>query len=102
MSDADVLSRPVVGVSALEALAHEYRGLGGIRIAVLIRARPGAVYFQVFGAAGGELKPEAEAELTPVAEVIARIADDSAMPLLLCGDGLVRSGRIGICRRRAV
>src|SRR5438105_4947992 len=45
---ADVLNRPVAGVSALEALAYEYRGLEGFRITPVIRARPGAVYSQVF------------------------------------------------------
>jgi universal bacterial protein YeaZ len=51
---ADHLNKPLVGVSALEAIASGYCGLGFDLVVPTIRARPGAFYFAGFNGMDGK------------------------------------------------
>jgi len=80
---ASVLDKPVVGVSSLEAVASAYFGVGDGLIVPIIRARPGAVYTQVFNGVG---QAQGTPEMVSAAELPERL--QNAKKILFCGDGL--------------
>lgn len=80
---ASVLDKPVVGVSSLEAVASVYSGLTEGLIVPVIRARPGAVYTQVFDGMG---QAQGAPEMIPATELPERL--QNAGKVLFCGDGL--------------
>jgi tRNA threonylcarbamoyladenosine biosynthesis protein TsaB len=81
---SDLLGKPAVGVSALEAQAFPFVGGHADRLVSIIRARPGAVYVaQYDGRAGDELS--APAMLT-AAEVEVLISEWKGLTVTICGD----------------
>jgi tRNA threonylcarbamoyladenosine biosynthesis protein TsaB len=82
---ADLLAKPVVGVHALEALAHPFLGQHSDLVVPIIRARPGSVYAAVYsGFQGEELRAP---ELTTGAELAAALAKWRVKRITLCADG---------------
>ena len=76
---------PIVGVSTLEALAENLRGLRGLIIPVM-DARRGEVYTATFASDGVTTERKCEDRAIPIKELAAelRCAD---MPIYLVGDG---------------
>lgn len=88
---ADLLQKPVVGISALDALALE-NGAGAECIVPLIRARPGAVYAGFYRWRNGDRLAQGEAKMMTVAELVEGIKALDAPSILICGDGLPKVG----------
>jgi tRNA threonylcarbamoyladenosine biosynthesis protein TsaB len=82
---ADLLDKPLVGVSALEAIAFGYSGLGFDLVVPTIRARPGAFYVAGFsGSDGGEELP---AGMATSEDITALVRGWKGKAVLFCGDG---------------
>lgn len=74
--------KPVVGISALEALAHQ-APLSPIPLHVLMDARKGQVYQGIFRSEGADLRPLADPSVLSPEAAAATVAGDA----LLLGDG---------------
>jgi tRNA threonylcarbamoyladenosine biosynthesis protein TsaB len=87
---ADVLKKPVVGVTAFDALAEEYAGTLEGYVIPLIRARPGLVYASVYRITDGSVKidtPPVMAEVVPLAGELWLVPKGTCV---VCGDGAQR------------
>jgi tRNA threonylcarbamoyladenosine biosynthesis protein TsaB len=89
---ADLLGKPVAGISALDALAWPNRGMDGVSILSMIRARPGSVYARLYRAASGGVEPVGEAEMLTTGETVQLAAKEVDKLVLVCGDGQLRHG----------
>ena len=76
---------PCLGVSTLEALAYNLRGLDGTAVSVM-DARCGQVYAALFSLSEGMVSRITEDEAIPIDELRHRL-DESEGPLWLVGDG---------------
>ena len=94
---AQVLSKPLVGVSSLDALAAPFLLLAGAGVVAVTPARRGIVVAAVYAPPGsgsaditGSATSLGEPSLLPVGEVVAyarqHLSDVPVRPLLLCGE----------------
>jgi tRNA threonylcarbamoyladenosine biosynthesis protein TsaB len=88
---ADALSRPVVGVSTLEAIAEEHRAVQGVLIP-MVRARPGEVYAAAYATDGAARSPLADARVYAPSELASLAQTIGAQQVVLCGDGVRTCG----------
>lgn len=77
---------PCVGVSTIEALAENMRGLSGV-IVPCMDARRGQVYSATFIGDGAELKRVCEDRAVALSELAKELMEYSDTPIYLVGDG---------------
>jgi tRNA threonylcarbamoyladenosine biosynthesis protein TsaB len=83
------LDLPVVPIPTLQVIAEQ--SLPADKIAVMMRARPGSVYFQLFEGSNGVTTSLGSAEVVSVEDVIERLSSVGE-PITLCGDALTKEG----------
>jgi len=89
---AEVLGRPVCGVSAFDALAEVYAGVPDTVVVPLIRARPGSLYARFYRSVGAQMEAQGDPIMLPLPDFVARLAAEPDARYLLCGEALLRYG----------
>jgi tRNA threonylcarbamoyladenosine biosynthesis protein TsaB len=87
---ADTLKKPVVGVTAFDALAEEYAGTLEGYVIPLIRARPGSVYVSRYRASNGDVTVEVSPRMEEVVPLAGMLWLTTRDTYVLCGDGAQR------------
>jgi len=88
---ADVLDKPVAGITALDALAAEQPVYEGATVLAVIRARPGTVYARAFAMQTESLTALTDAAVLAPAE-LPPLLGEAPVICTVCGDGLARHG----------
>jgi tRNA threonylcarbamoyladenosine biosynthesis protein TsaB len=89
---ADLLSRPVAGIHALEASAYTLLGQHSDIVCPVIRARPGAVYSALYdGQEGSEIRPP---EMLSGDELVAALKVWRVKRITLCAEGWSSAGEL--------
>lgn len=88
---ADVLQKPVCGVSALDIVAQQNLGHTGVAVVPVIRARPGAIYAAIYRRQEDAMRAESEPGIVEISHLSAMLGGDANLRYLLVGDALARS-----------
>lgn len=89
---ADALSVPLVGISALEAVAFPYSEYPNAQVLSLLYARPGSLHSQLFRSTDGELHPLSEPLMRTEDEIASDFKERKLNGnVIICGEGLKKA-----------
>lgn len=88
---AQALNIPIVGVSSLDLLAHQFDYLPGQLICPVIRVRKGEVYTALYRSDAAGLQRTSGFLAEPVEDIIGRWQDIDGGNIIFCGDAVAEN-----------